>query len=58
MGYQVVSITLEDGTRYDQVLIEAGYVTRIRGLKAIPFSENQIAEIIVTHEKWDFGAEC
>ncbi len=57
MGYQVASIILEDGTRYDQALIEAGYVTRIRGLKIIPFSEEQIADIVVTHDKWNFSAE-
>ena len=57
MGYQVASIILKDGSRYDQALIEAGYVTRIRGLEDIPFSEDQIAEIIVTHDKWDFGAD-
>ncbi len=57
MGYQVASITLKDGTRYDQALIEGGYVTRIRGLKTIPFSEDQIADIVVTHDKWSFAAE-
>jgi hypothetical protein len=57
MGYQIASIILKDGTRYDQVLIEAGYVTRIRGLKTILFSEDQIAEIVVTHDKWNFAAE-
>ncbi len=54
MGYQVASIILKDGSRYDQALIEAGYVTRIRGLEDIPFSEDQIAEIVVTHDKWNF----
>ena len=57
MGYQVASIILKDGSRYDQVLIESGCVTRIRGLRTIPFSENQIADIIVTHDKWDFAAD-
>lgn len=57
MGYQVASITLKDGSRYDQALIEAGYITRIRGRNDIPFNEDQIAEIVVTHDKWNFAAE-
>jgi hypothetical protein len=57
MGYQVASIILKDGSRYDQALVEAGYVTRIRGLRTIPFDEDQIADIIVTHDKWNFAAE-
>lgn len=54
MGYQVASVILNDGSRYDQVLIEAGYITQIRAQRDIPFSEDQIAEIIVTHDKWNF----
>jgi hypothetical protein len=57
MGYQVVSIKLKDGSRYDQVLIEGGYVTRIRGLARIPFREDQIDAITVTHDKWNFDDE-
>jgi hypothetical protein len=57
MGYQVATIILKDGSRYDQALIEAGCITRIHGLQDIPFSENQIAEIIVTHHKWDFAKD-
>jgi len=57
MGYQVASIILKNGSRYDQALIEAGCVTRIRGRKGIPFSEDQIAEIVVTHDKWNFATD-
>jgi hypothetical protein len=57
MGYQVATIILKDGSRYDQALIEAGCITRIRGLKVIPFSENQISEVIITHDKWDFAMD-
>ena len=34
-----------------------GCMTEIRGRKDIPFSEDQIAEIVVTHDKWNFNAE-
>ena len=57
MGYQIVSIVLRDGTRYDQVVVDAGYITQIKGFTVIPFSEEYIQEIIVTHNKWDFDAE-
>ena len=57
MGYQIVSVVLRDGTRYDQVVVDSGYITQIKGFKRIPFSEEDIQEIIVTHDKWDFDAE-
>jgi hypothetical protein len=57
IGYQVVSIVLKDGKKFDQVVIVEGRITRIRGLGDIPFSEEQIAQIILTHDKWDFNAE-
>ncbi len=57
MGYQIVSIILKNGMRYDQAVIESGFVTRIRNHKTIPFTEEEIAKIIVTHDKWDFTVE-
>jgi hypothetical protein len=58
MGYQIASITLRDGARYNQAIIESGYITRIRNYDKIPFREEEIAEIIVTHDKWDFSRDC
>ena len=57
MGYQVASICLKDGRRYDEVLIESGVITRVRGLHEIPFTDQDIADIVVTHDKWDFTHE-
>jgi hypothetical protein len=57
MGYQVASITLKDGRRFDRVVIVEGRITQIKGIKDIPFSEDEIADIVVTHDKWDFNAE-
>ena len=57
MGYQVTSVILQDGRRYDQVLVDSGYITRIRNVEGIPFAESDIAEIVVTHEKWNFNGE-
>jgi len=57
MGYQVASVILKDGRRFDQVVIVEGRITRMKGIKNIPFSEDEIADIVVTHDKWDFNAE-
>ena len=55
MGYQIVSIVLRDGTKYNQVVVDSGNITHIKGFEDIPFSEEDIQEIIVTHDKWDFS---
>ena len=55
MGYQIATIVLADGSRYEHAVIESGIITRVRGFTSIPFKEEDIAEIIVTHDKWDFS---
>jgi hypothetical protein len=55
MGYVVASVTLKDGRVFPQVAIDTGCVTMVQGLPDIPFSEDDIAEIKATHEKWDFS---
>jgi len=57
MGYVIASIILKDGRRLDQVVIDSGYVTRIRGYETIDFTAEDIQEIIPTHDKWDFSEE-
>jgi hypothetical protein len=57
MGYQVVTVTLKDGMRFDQVAVVEGCMTQIRGCEDIPFTEDDILKIVVTHDKWDFGRE-
>ena len=57
MGYQIASVVLKDGRRFDQVVIVGEYITQIKDIVGIPFSEDQIEQIIVTHDKWNFNAE-
>lgn len=57
MGYQIASIILKDGKRFDQVVIVEGQITKVRGFDDIPFTEDQIAQIILTHDKWNFNCE-
>jgi hypothetical protein len=54
MGYQVVSVTLNDGRRFAQAVIDSGYITRVCGYKHTPFSESEIAQIKVSHDKWNW----
>ena len=48
MGYQIATVVLNDGRRFNDVLIQEGLITRIKGLTVIPFTESEIIEIVVT----------
>ena len=54
MGYQVASALLTDGRKFDQVVIDSGYITQVRGYQEIPFAESEIAKIKITHDKWNW----
>ncbi|HEX9470042.1 MAG TPA: hypothetical protein VF957_10920, partial [Bradyrhizobium sp.] len=56
MGYWVVTAVLKDGRRYDQVVVNSGFVTRVKGHRTFR-SRNAKLTILVTHEKWDFGGK-
>ena len=49
MGYQVTTIILKDGRRFSNVTIAGGAVTCVNGYSDIPFREDDIADIVVTH---------
>jgi len=57
MDYQVVTIILKDGREFKQSIHSGGFVTQIKGYVGIPFSEEEIKEIRVTHDKWDWKTE-
>ena len=50
MGYQVASVYLKDGRQFDRVVIVDGVITSIFGSAAIPFTEEEIHRIVVTHD--------
>jgi hypothetical protein len=54
MGYQIASITRQDGRVIEDVLIVGGTITEVRGYDTIPFSIEEICDITVTHRKWEF----
>ena len=51
MGYQIASVTLKDGRKFDQVTIVGGFVTKVGHSMEIPFSEPEIDTIVVNHGK-------
>lgn len=51
MDHQVVTVVLRDGRRFDRVLVESGSITRVDGLDSIPFRDDDIADLIVTHDR-------
>jgi hypothetical protein len=57
MGYQVVTVRTRGGKIFPQAVVDSGYLSRIRGLHEIPFKEEEIEEITVTHHKWDWKNE-
>jgi len=55
MGYQVVSVTLRDGRKVEDVaIIQSSEIGEVRGHPDIPFEPEDIAEIELTHRKWQF----
>jgi len=51
MSYQIASVVLRDGRRFDHTMIVGGIITEIAGSTEIPFTEDEIVEIRVTHGK-------
>jgi hypothetical protein len=51
MGYVYTSVYLRDGRRFDRVTITGGTISAVDGFAYIPFSEPEIADIRVTHDR-------
>jgi hypothetical protein len=51
MGYQTATVILRDGKRFPKTTIVGGIITEVAGYQEIPFEEDEIDEIVVTHEK-------
>lgn len=51
MGYQITTVKLRDGRFFPNVTIVCGVITEVEGHQVIPFKEEEIAEIVVTHGK-------
>jgi hypothetical protein len=53
-GYQVVSVMLKDGRRFDQVVTSEGCIIEVRGYAEVPFTCNEVATLTVNHRHWNF----
>jgi hypothetical protein len=53
-GYQVVSVELRDGRRFDQVVVSEGCVIAVRGYSEVPFQCEQVNKVKVNHQRWNF----
>jgi hypothetical protein len=49
MGYQVATIVLKDGRRFDNITIVGGTISSLPDARLPPFVDEDIAEIVVTH---------
>jgi hypothetical protein len=56
-GYQVVSVTLKNGRRFDHVVASEGCVIQVRGHKDVPFAADDVASVDVNHSRWNFRVE-
>jgi len=54
IGYQVISVELKNGKRFDQVIASEGCVIEVRGYEEIPFAPEEVAAVIVNHKRWNF----
>ena len=49
MGYQIVTVLLRDGRRFEKVAIVGGTIASVDGYSDVPFDESDIEKILVTH---------
>ena len=54
LGYQVVSVMLKDGRRFDQVVTSEGCIIQVRGHAEVPFTCHEVASLTVNHRHWNF----
>jgi hypothetical protein len=54
IGYQVVSVTLNDGRYFDQAIASEGYIIEVRGYEDVPFAPSEVAKVTVNHKGWNF----
>jgi hypothetical protein len=50
MGYQVVTVRLNDGRAFPRVVVTGGVISRVEGHGGVPFCEEDIAELVVTND--------
>jgi hypothetical protein len=51
MGYVIATVILKNGQRFDRVCVVGGTILTVDNQSNVPFTEDQIAEFVVTHDK-------
>jgi len=54
LGYQIISVVLKDGTRFEQVVASEGCIIAVRGFVEVPFEISEVATVTVNHRRWNF----
>ena len=54
LGYQVISVNLKDGRRFDQVVASEGCVIQVRGYSEVPFQEDEVESVQMNNRPWNF----
>jgi hypothetical protein len=54
MGYWTGNVTLVDGRRFDEVIIDGGYLAKIRGRTDIPFETDELEKIEIKATRWNW----
>ena len=54
IGYHVVSVELNDGRFFEQVVVSEGFIIEVRGYREIPFASDDVASVSVNHKSWNF----
>jgi hypothetical protein len=57
MGYWVTTVYLKDGRVIPQVVVTGGHIRTVRHYETIPFTEEEIDQFEVTHDKWDWSVK-
>ena len=50
MGHHVVTVRLKDGRQFAGVAVVGGIISRVAGAETIHFAEDDIEDIVVTHD--------
>ena len=54
IGYQIVSVELRDGRRFDQVVVSERCIIQVRGYAEIPFASEDVVSVKINHNVWNF----
>jgi hypothetical protein len=54
IGYWTGNVEIADGRTFTDVIINSGYITKIRGRTDIPFEGADVVKIEITGRRWNW----